>query len=124
MRVLITGGRDLSVSDWSHTVYRVLRCLESHDDIVLVHGDCSGADQIAKVLHHLYPHLFLEEGHPAENFGKWPQCGPKRNAHMVSLGADLCIALPGGRGTADCVRKANIAGIPVVHISDMVPVYL
>ena len=54
------------------------------------------------------------EGHPAEWRGG-RLCGPERNAHMVSLGADLCLAfpLPSSRGTRNCMRLAREAGIPV-----------
>lgn len=44
-----------------------------------------------------------------------PGAGPRRNARMVGLGADLMIAAPLGRsyGTRGCMRLARAAGIPV-----------
>jgi len=36
---------------------------------------------------------------------------------MADAGADLCIAFPGGRGTADMVRRARAAGIPVRSVT-------
>lgn len=44
-----------------------------------------------------------------------PAAGHRRNQHMVDLGADICLAFNKGnsRGTADCVRRARAAGIPV-----------
>ena len=39
---------------------------------------------------------------------------------MVNAGADLCLAFPLGesRGTRDCVRRADAAGIPVLNYGD------
>jgi hypothetical protein len=46
-----------------------------------------------------------------EQYGK--RAGPLRNEEMIQSGADLVIAFAGGAGTADCVRRARRAGIPV-----------
>jgi hypothetical protein len=44
--------------------------------------------------------------------------GPIRNQQMLDDGRpDLVVAFPGGRGTADMVRRASKAGIEVVHVS-------
>jgi hypothetical protein len=42
--------------------------------------------------------------------------GPLRNARMAAY-ADACIALPGGRGTADMVDKAREAGLLVYEVT-------
>lgn len=43
--------------------------------------------------------------------------GPIRNAEMLARsGATLCIAFPGGAGTADMVRRAEAAGLEVKRI--------
>jgi hypothetical protein len=40
--------------------------------------------------------------------------GPMRNQQMLDEGKpDLVIAFPGGSGTADMVRRAKAAGVPV-----------
>ena len=36
-----------------------------------------------------------------------------RNQALVDLRPDACLAFPGGRGTADTVRRCRAAGIPV-----------
>ena len=38
-----------------------------------------------------------------------------RNHAMVDLGPDVCVVLPGGGGTADCARRAEAAGIPLLR---------
>jgi hypothetical protein len=35
---------------------------------------------------------------------------------VETMGADVVLAFPGGRGTADCVRRAKAAGIYVRHV--------
>lgn len=117
-RVLVTGSRDWSdavVLSWALTrtaidpETRLLR-----PDLVVVHGDCpTGADAMAQ--------SFCEflgvptERHPADWSKYGRGAGPIRNQEMVDLGADLCLAfpLPGSRGTANCMKLARAAGIPV-----------
>lgn len=47
--------------------------------------------------------------------GPWPAAGPRRNQRMLdSFRPDLVLAFPGGKGTADCCRKAEKMGIRVI----------
>jgi hypothetical protein len=87
--------------------------------LTIVHGDCpTGADSIAQDWA-LFPHGFadvtvLNEPHPAQwaKYGK--PAGFVRNAEMVSLGADICLAFikNNSRGATHCSLKAQEAGIP------------
>jgi len=115
-RVLVTGSRE-----WTdeRTINEALaeawRALGSRADTVLVQGEChlGGADGIAK---RIWEGRGLPvEGHPAEFGPDGHVLGPKRNKHMVDLGADLCLAFPlaSSRGTRNCMRLAREAGIPV-----------
>lgn len=115
-RVLVTGSRD-----WTDeaTVRAALsqawNDLGRGDQIVLVQGEChmGGADKIAA---DTWAGWGLPvEGHPAERGPDGRVLGPERNARMVNLGADLCLAfpLPSSRGTRNCMRLAREAGIPV-----------
>lgn len=122
MRVLVTGGRDYSDRA---TVFRALTRLHRETPIDLViHGACvwrdknelRGADRWAQewALANEVPYL----GHPA----KWTTlqygAGPQRNADMLARWKpDIVFAFPGGRGTADMVRKAEVARLRVITIA-------
>lgn len=45
--------------------------------------------------------------------------GPRRNAEMVDMRPELCIAFPGGPGTNGAIRLADGAGVPVLSSSDI-----
>lgn len=115
-RILVTGSRD-----WSdEQIIRSALSLAWHDlgkpaDAVLVQGEChlGGADKIAADTWSGWGYPI--EGHPAERDANGRILGPERNARMVALGADLCLAfpLPSSRGTRNCMRLAREAGIPV-----------
>jgi len=46
------------------------------------------------------------------------KAGPIRNQQMLDEGKpNLVVAFPGGRGTADIVRRARAAGIEVVEFA-------
>jgi hypothetical protein len=53
-----------------------------------------------------------------KRFGK--RAGGLRNQVMVNKGAHVCLAFPLGRspGTRDCMRRAALAGIPVINYGD------
>lgn len=51
--------------------------------------------------------------------GHGKAAGPRRNASMIKLmPMDLLVAFPGGTGTADCVRRAEDAGIKILEVKD------
>jgi hypothetical protein len=106
--VLVCGGRDYS--DYPE-VSRALR-REKPDRVVT--GDCpTGADRLALLWCQMHPGVEYQ-GYPADwkNFQR--AAGPMRNAQMLAAEEiDLVLAFPGGRGTADMVRKAKAKGIPV-----------
>jgi hypothetical protein len=117
-RVLVTGGRDFTDRD---AVARAMapyaprgRELLDASEHIVIHGGCpTGADHLADewcdvfgVRKRVYAADWRQHGRAA---------GPLRNARMIAEGRpDVVIAFPGGRGTADCVRKAQAAGVPVV----------
>lgn len=51
--------------------------------------------------------------------GPWPTAGCKRNTRMLDMHKPVAlVAFPGGKGTADCVRKARVRGIKVYEWDD------
>jgi hypothetical protein len=90
------------------------------DFAVIVHGACpSGADAMAAEWARDYG--VTAEPHPADWSGCGKAAGFIRNAEMVSLGADVCLAFykqgAGNKGTDHCASQAEKAGIPVRRVT-------
>jgi hypothetical protein len=129
MRVLVTGGRHYG--DRAN-VFRNLDLLHAVQPIGLViHGACvetkvqgeqrrqelRGADRWAEewALEREVPYV----GHPAKWLGEGREAGPNRNAKMLEVyKPGVVLAFPGGRGTADMMRKATEAGIRLVKAAE------
>ncbi|HEY9438735.1 MAG TPA: DUF2493 domain-containing protein [Streptomyces sp.] len=126
-RILVTGSRDWNDRDrvWLE-LGNAVAPVPIDREIVIVHGHCpSGADAMADAWARKYGATI--ERHRAQDFGPWPTCGPIRNQHMVSLGADRCLAFIGpctsprcrrpgphpSHGASGCADLAEAAGIPV-----------
>ena len=116
MRVLVCGGRNYErVSRIYGELDALLREIP-HGCMRVIQGGASGADRVARewcisreVEYLNYPANWVAHGKAA---------GPKRNQRMLDDGKpDLVLAFPGGRGTADMVRRAELAGVPVREIS-------
>jgi hypothetical protein len=114
MRVLVCGGRTYSDDT---RLFAVLDKLHGGAGIdLLIEGGANGAD-------HLSWAWSVLRGVPSQRFeADWENqgsfAGPMRNKRMLDEGKpDLVIAFPGGRGTADMVRKARKAGVQVVEIA-------
>ena len=111
MKVLVTGGRHY---EDGVTLFRVLGEIHTSRGIsLLIRGDASGADRLAGEWADIND--VPVEAFPAD----WKQhgraAGPIRNREMLARKPNLVIAFPGGRGTADMVRQAKSAGIPVME---------
>jgi hypothetical protein len=129
VRVITTGGRK---HDDSATVCEALFPVPR--DAILVHGNAPGWDRLAAAVWRAWGGV--DEPHPADWDGPCretcaphhrrfrfrgsdycPAAGNYRNQEMADLGADECVAGPGGSGTRDMVRRAKAAGIPVREVS-------
>jgi hypothetical protein len=129
LRVLVCGGRtygrllggfltiarekvDREVAALNETLDRLHA---QHGLTAIIHGGAPGADRLAG-------QWARRAGVPITSFpADWHAhgraAGPIRNRRMIEEGRpDLVLAAPGGRGTADCVRQARAAGIPVREI--------
>lgn len=109
MKIIVTGGRDFVDKDY---VFKILSQIHSITPITeLVHGGAPGADSLAgqwAIANQIPCTVFKADW---KQFGG--EAGPKRNRQMAEYGADCVIAFPGGRGTADMIRKATKANINV-----------
>jgi len=101
-------------------------------NITVIHGAAKGADTLASdwckltgAMEERYPADWdspcenscnhFRVSHPEHRY--YSCAGWVRNQKMVNLGADVCIAFPRGisKGTRDCIRRAEAAGIPVIY---------
>lgn len=112
MRVIVCGGRNYA--DSAH-VWNVLSEIDGCNSQItaVAHGGATGADSEAGRWARacgkpvcVFRARWLQEGKAA---------GPLRNQRMIDQFApDAVIAFPGGRGTADMVRRATERGIEVI----------
>lgn len=113
MTVLVCGGRDFEDKD---SLFSTLTALHHSQPILrLVHGAAKGADSFGATWA-LFNGIF-SAGYPAQwdKYGK--RAGVLRNQEMLDRETiDLVVACPGGKGTADMVRRATKAGIRVIHV--------
>lgn len=123
MRVLVCGGRDFD--DWdllSYTLYTIFN--DGVRDLtlpfVVITGDACGADWLARAWAKYKKIDFNSisyEGYPADWKTHGKAAGSIRNQQMLDEGKpDLVVAFPGGRGTADMVKRAKRANIEVIEI--------
>ena len=113
-RVLVCGGRDFSdrerFADIMNGIVRRRRVGR------IIQGGASGADELAREWcvrwHYTYEHF------PADWKKHGRAAGPIRNQQMIDEGKpDLVVAFPGGRGTADMVNRAKLAGLEVIEVA-------
>jgi hypothetical protein len=109
MRILVCGGRDYNDKEVIRETLVALK--QMYPDAMLIHGGAPGADAMAGWIGGTIG--FDIEVHVAQwaKYGK--AAGPLRNQEMLDSGIDLVVAFPGGRGTADMVERARLAGVPI-----------
>jgi hypothetical protein len=136
MIVVVTGGRDYG--DWQRLWAALDRVQAATPIEYFIYGDAFGADALAaQWLKSRAPESIVES---CRCVAEWKRhgkgAGPKRNQAMVDLALTysgtfyqtddapplsrvLVLACPGGRGTADCVRRAKAAGLRVVTLDEL-----
>jgi predicted Rossmann-fold nucleotide-binding protein len=117
MRVLVCGGRGFKDKE---AVFQALDTVHEHHPITsIIQGGATGADTWAAgwAFEHKTECLcFVPDW---KTHGK--AAGPIRNQQMLREGKpDLVVALPGGAGTADMVRKARSAGIKIATLERVI----
>ncbi|RSV15667.1 DUF2493 domain-containing protein [Sphingomonas sp. ABOLF] len=116
LRVLVCGGRDFVDT---RALYHLLDRVElEHPVACIISGCAPGADSQA------IGWAYDDRHHPTVAVERFPAdwrkhgraAGPLRNQRMLDEGKpDLVVAFPGGRGTADMVRRAEAAGVRVLR---------
>lgn len=116
MRVLVCGGRNYA--DYAH-VEEIMDALRAERGIThVIHGAARGADMLAFAW--AVKRLGAENvtGYPADWLRFGMKAGPWRNQQMIDEGKpDLVVAFPGGKGTADMVRRARQANIETIEVA-------
>lgn len=113
MKLLVCGGRDFSDMK---LVNETLNELHGRKKItLLIHGAARGADSLADRW------AFRAEIPRKEFRADWSMhgraAGPLRNQKMIDEGKpEMVLAFSGGRGTADMIRRAKAANIPVIEV--------
>lgn len=111
MRLLVCGGRDFSDTAGA---YKVLDAMHRALNIdVVIEGNARGADRIAGYWARRNGVDNLK--FPADWSRHGKAAGAIRNQQMLDDGKPTHIlAFPGGRGTADMVRRAKAAGVQII----------
>ena len=114
MRILVCGGRHYSDH---RTAFAKLDEIDQRESVsIVIEGGAAGADNLA----HRWA-IMRAKGH-LRFFADWERnghaAGPIRNQKMIDEGRPrLVVAFPGGRGTADMVRRAKAKGIEVIEVT-------
>lgn len=115
MKVLVCGGRNYNDEAY---VFKYLDFVHENANgpiSVIINGGAMGADELSSkwsVSRNKQLWVYKADW---KKHGK--AAGPIRNQQMIDDGKpDFVIAFPGGKGTADMVRRARAAGVPVIEV--------
>lgn len=116
--VLVCGGRDYNDAA---RVFAVLDGIARHLSLTgkavrIVTGDAAGADSLAVCWAQARREPYAVFAAEWKKHGK--AAGPLRNQRMLDANdVVMVVAFPGGRGTADMVRRADAARIEVRKVT-------
>lgn len=112
IKVIVCGGRDYNDRG---SVFAVLDRIHARVGVALVkHGQARGADRLAGEW--AESRGVAVQAFPADWEGLGKRAGILRNIEIADSGADLCVAFPGGKGTAHMAGLCKSLGIPTVEI--------
>lgn len=112
MRVLVCGGRDYSDDEFLNR--KLWRLHRDHPITAIIEGGANGADRFARWWANAAGVKCITVPAGWNKHGK--AAGPIRNQRMIDeFRPDLIVAFPGGRGTADMVRRAESAKVRVIR---------
>lgn len=112
MKVLVCGSRAATSTAEGQLIYRVISALRPD---VVVQGGARGVDEWARGWAEDANRQCVTYPADWESFGR--AAGPKRNQLMLDDSKpDIVLAFPGGKGTADMVRRAKAGGYVVLQV--------
>ena len=117
MRVLVCGGRDFNDYNLlsSYLVELFVKSLLVPEDVTIISGHARGADKLGEQFANANECKLSIFPADWEKYGKG--AGHIRNQQMIDEGKpDLVVAFKGGKGTADMIRRAKKAGLPVIVV--------
>ena len=113
-RWLVCGSRNLGWHEHQKVKQALARlALGRRPPSAVIEGAATGVDAVAAEW--ADDASIPLETYPADWMGHGKAAGPIRNRRMLDEGKPThVIAFPGGRGTADMVRQARKAGVPII----------
>jgi hypothetical protein len=111
MRILVCGGREFrDVEKMNKVLSQVCSWATDRANLVIIHGGCRGADEMAGVWGRENSVKVVEV--PAQWDLHGNAAGPLRNQHMIDhFTPTQGVVFPGGRGTLDMLTRLFHAGI-------------
>jgi hypothetical protein len=124
LRLLICGGRNQDeeeVANWleKYALSIIKHKLNSSKIKIscIIHGDAKGADRGGKLWAKRNKFVIREFPANWDQYGK--AAGLIRNTQMLQEGKpNLIMAFSGGRGTANMIRQAKNANLPVIELDE------
>lgn len=110
MKVIVCGGRDFRDSVFVHSKLNAFHVDSPITEII--EGGARAVDFFARQWGELNVIPVTTVRPDWSVHGR--KAGPIRNANMLKLKPDCVIAFPGGKGTANMIMQATVAGVPVV----------
>lgn len=122
MRVLVCGGRAYNNRDHIHNTLVELDAKRGPITCI-IHGCATGADSEGMIWAQTMDKIPGRQVKHAPFRAEWRKfglaAGPIRNQRMIDQGRpDLVVAFPGGKGTADMVKRAKAHGLEVIEVED------
>ena len=126
MRVLVCGGRDyIDLNAFRAEMHKIAQKHFPRTEpdeygnylytVTIIAGGASGADRMTA---DWAANEWCQYEEYKADWSSGTKAGPIRNERMLIEGKpDLVVAFPGGRGTADMVRRACKAGVKVIEVN-------
>lgn len=117
MRILVCGGREYNDYDTVENTLDSFVAVRTFDlaDVTIIQGGANGADTLAARWANENNTTLVTEKALWKTYGK--AAGAVRNQRMLDRWTpEVCIAFPGGAGTADMVKRSLAAGLEVYKV--------